>query len=150
MPPILEAILGAGEFDLGPKVASLDTWATGAGASPLSGVLGPATRRSRSSSWVLSLGESGPTICQIFSPTRTYPSLSAAREDFLTFGSLSEIAVAITGKALPGSQAPIPKRFSTPAISSSVPCRVLATFDFKPCSRRIWKTRLKAYTFGSD
>jgi hypothetical protein len=45
------------------------TWAGGAGVSGFVGLLGPATRRSRSSNCVLSLGESDPTRDHIFSPT---------------------------------------------------------------------------------
>lgn len=45
-----------------------------AGFGP-SAVLGPGTRLSRSSSWVLSLAEREPMRAQIFSPTNVYTSL---------------------------------------------------------------------------
>jgi hypothetical protein len=51
---------------------------TGAGEAGLvlrSGALGPATRRRRSSSCVLSFGDMFPTMPQIDSPTRVYASL---------------------------------------------------------------------------
>lgn len=49
----------------------------GVGAvSALSALAAPGTRRRRSSSCVLSFGDICPTIVQIFSPTRTYPSLN--------------------------------------------------------------------------
>ncbi|KAF8146243.1 hypothetical protein K438DRAFT_526866 [Mycena galopus ATCC 62051] len=56
MPPFLEVVTG--EPGRGIPAARRLTWAGGAGVSPL---LGPGTRRNRSSSWVLSLGDSGPT-----------------------------------------------------------------------------------------
>jgi hypothetical protein len=43
--------------------------------SDLAGLLGPETRRRRSSSCVLSFGESGPTNVHTFSPTNAYASL---------------------------------------------------------------------------
>lgn len=112
-----------------------------AGAVSVFSALGvPGTRRRRSSSCVLSFGDICPTIDQIFSPTSTYPSLyntselkeiwqktiyntdlSTRSADFRTVGSLSEIMLAITGKAFAGSQAPIPNRFSKLACSSKVP-----------------------------
>jgi hypothetical protein len=59
--------------------------ATPAGAGPEAGagsclsceLLGPGTRRNRSSSCVLSLLERGPTRVQTFSPTKEYTSLEA-------------------------------------------------------------------------
>lgn len=48
-----------------------------AAGSALPWVLGPGTRRSRSSSWVLSLEDKGPTKDQTFSPTREYASLES-------------------------------------------------------------------------
>lgn len=60
-----------------PAFTNRVTCAGGAGVwcSGLVGLLGPATRRRRSSSCVLSLGERGPTNVQTFSPTSTYNSL---------------------------------------------------------------------------
>ena len=68
-----------------PMFASRATCGGGAGVwcSGLTGLLGPATRRRRSSSCVLSLGERAPTKDHTFSPTSTYTSLWMAR--WLTF-----------------------------------------------------------------
>jgi hypothetical protein len=70
MPPVRAVVTG--EPGRGIPAAKRVTWAAGAGASPL---LGPGTRRNRSSSCVLSLGGNGPTSVHTFSPTRVYPSL---------------------------------------------------------------------------
>ncbi len=48
-PPILEVMLGAGEPDRGTPAANRETCAMDTGVSPLSGLLGPATRRNLSS-----------------------------------------------------------------------------------------------------
>lgn len=60
-----------------PTLVSRATCEGGAGVwcSGLTGLLGPATRRRRSSSCVLSLGERTPTKVHTFSPTSTYTSL---------------------------------------------------------------------------
>lgn len=70
-PPIREAGPGAGDPDLGIPETRRVTWAGCKGTSARSGLLGPATRRRRSSSCVLSLGDNLLTSDQIFSPTRT-------------------------------------------------------------------------------
>ena len=75
MPPMREIALGAGDPDRGIPVATRDAWVASGAVSTLSGLLAPGTRRSRSSSCVLSLGDRAPTRDQIFSPTSTYPSL---------------------------------------------------------------------------
>ena len=65
--------------DSGRELAFTSRATCGGGAgvwcSSLAGLLGPATRRRRSSSCVLSLGERGPTKVHTFSPTSTYASL---------------------------------------------------------------------------
>ena len=72
MPPMREdASPGAGEPDLGIPVCKRDVCDGIALPSVFSGVFKPDTRRSRSSSWVLSLGDKCPTYDQIDSPTRT-------------------------------------------------------------------------------
>ena len=80
IPPRREAMLGAGDAERAVELANLDACVTG--TSALSGELGPATRRKRSSSCVLSFGDSVPTSCQIFSPTKTYPSLQKSASYF--------------------------------------------------------------------
>lgn len=71
MPPIRDAGPGTGDPERGIPVINRVTCDGGAGVSPRSGLLGPATRRSRSSNCVLSFGDKWPTKDQIFSPTRT-------------------------------------------------------------------------------
>lgn len=73
IPPMRE--LAAGEPGRAMPDCKRDIWEGGAEISLASVVLGPATRRRRSSSCVLSLGDRGPTRDHTFSPTRAYPSL---------------------------------------------------------------------------
>lgn len=62
--------------------------------------------------------------------------LSTESADFLTAASLSPIIEAIFGSVLMGSQATIPNFRKRLSNSSKVPCRVFATFDCSPFSRR--------------
>lgn len=71
IPPIRDVAPGAGDPDLGIPVARREACVASGADSFLSGLLVPGTRRSRSSNWVLSLGDIGPTKDQIFSPTKT-------------------------------------------------------------------------------
>ena len=68
--------------------------------------------------------------------------LSVPRVDFRTCASLSDKRNAIIGNDFDGSHAPMPDFFNIADISSSVPCRVLATLAFSPWSSKSWKTLL--------
>lgn len=93
-----------GESERMPVPARRDTCAGCAGVcgTSLPGLLGPATRRRRSSSCVLSFDDNGPTSDQTFSPIKEYTSLRADRADLRTAESLSAIIEPKTGKALLG------------------------------------------------
>jgi hypothetical protein len=69
----------AGELGRGIPAARRVTRGGGGTRVPtLLGLLGPATRRNRSSSWVLSFGDKVPTSDQTCSPTKEYASLEVS------------------------------------------------------------------------
>jgi len=74
----------------------------------------------------------------------TNTDLRTESADLLTAASLSPIIEAIFGSALVGSQAAIPNLRRRLSNSSRVPCRVFATFECSPFSKRSWNRRLYA------
>jgi hypothetical protein len=68
----------AGEAGRGMPAVNLATGGSAARFPVLPGLLGPATRRRRSSSCVLSFGDKGPTSDHTFSPTKVYTSLKTS------------------------------------------------------------------------
>jgi len=63
---------------------------------------------------------------------RKWTYLRIFKVDLRTWGSLSDKAEAMLGKALEGLHALMPDFFNIFASSSSVPCRVLATLALIP------------------